>query len=285
MKPIKISNEDIKEYYNQTQVLYNLIYSKGTNGLHYGFWYANTTRPEDAILNTNKFILKYLGINSKDSVLDAGCGVGGTSIFIAENSGAKVSGITISDIQINQAKKLALKSKSPELLDFSNQDFTKTNFKDNTFSKIFGIESVCHAHNKIEFLKEAYRILKKGGKIAIIDGYLKRQNLNDKEKEVYSKWLRGWEVPNLAFLESFHNDFKKAGFKNIKYYDMFNEIKKSRDRIYKLGLLGYPLSWVLFKLGVFTKKMYGNTIASICQKKVFSDFNNIATYGVFVAEK
>ena len=106
----KISNRDIKEYYNQTQILYNLFYSKGTNGLHYGFWYKDTKKPSEAILNTNKFVLNILQIDNEDSVLDAGCGIGGTSIFIAESTGAKVSGITLSEVQLEQANKLASKS-------------------------------------------------------------------------------------------------------------------------------------------------------------------------------
>ena len=172
-----ILNKDIREYYDQNQIMYALFYSKGTNGLHYGFWNKDTKKTSDAILNTNKFVLKCLEINDQDSVLDAGCGVGGTSIFIAENSGAEVSGITLSDTQLKKAEKLALKSKSSKLLNFSNQDFTKTNFLDNSFSKIFGIESICHANKKIDFLREAYRILKENGKIVIIDGFLKRQIL------------------------------------------------------------------------------------------------------------
>ncbi len=281
----KISNDDIKEYYNQTQILYNLFYSKGTNGLHYGFWYKDTKKPSEAILNTNRFVLKVLQIDKNDSVLDAGCGIGGTSVFIAENTGAMVSGITLSEVQIQQANQLASKSKSSKLLEFSKQDFTKTKFDDNSFSKIFGIESICHAHKKIDFLREAYRILKKGGKIAVVDGFLERQNLSDKENKIYSKWLYGWGVPNLATKESFQNDLKKVGFKKIKYYNMFNEIKKSRDRIYRLAFFAHPLSWIFQKLGIFSKKMHDNTISGICQKKVFSDSDNIATYGVFVAEK
>ena len=66
---------------------------------------------------------------------------------------------------------------------------------------------------------------------------------------------------------------------------MFDEIKKSRDRIYRLGFFAYPFSWILFKLGIFSKKVHYNIVSCVYQKKVFSDLNNIATYGVFVAEK
>lgn len=280
---IKIDNQTIKDYYNKNQILYNLFLSD--KGMHYGFWGKNTKRLSDAVENENRFVSECLGINKDDVVLDAGCGVGGTTRFIAEEYRAKTFGITLSDVQLKIAKQKSLKSNAADLISFFKKDFTKTDFKDKSFSKIFGIESICHARNKLDFLKEAFRLLKKGGKISIADGFQVRSNLNNKEKKLYEKWLKGWAVPNLATLNSCYNDFKKAGFKKIKYYDNFNEIKKTRDRLYRLGFWNYPLSWFLYKLGIFSKNMHDNTISCIYQKEVFSDTNNIATYGVFVAEK
>lgn len=257
----------------------------GTHGLHYGFWQQNTKNAAEAIINTNNFVQQALQINNKDSVLDAGCGVGGTSIYIAEHTGAEVTGITLSEVQLQQARKLAEKTDLAEQVSFFKQDFTQTKFAGSTFTKIFGIESICHAQQKIDFLREAYRLMKKGGRLVVVDGFLEKKKLSNKEKEIYSKWLAGWGVPNLATTESFRRDLKKSGFKKIKYIDMFNKIKKSRDRIYRLGFFAYPLSWLFLKLGVFSKRMHKNTISILCQKKVFADSDNIATYGVFVAEK
>lgn len=279
----KIDNQKIAEHYDKNQILYNLFWSRSLS--HYGLWDAHTKDLSNALLNTNKFVCKCLEVNQTDNILDAGCGVGGVSIYIAENYKAKVFGITLSDNQLNIARQHTLKSKASKLLNFSKQDFIKTQFQDNYFSKIFGIESICHANNKIDFLKEAFRLLKNKGKVVICDGFLVRTNFNKKEIISYKKWLNGWALTNLATKEEFYNDLKKVGFRHIKYCDKLKEIKKSRDRIYRLGFWGYPFSWFLYKIGSITKNMHDNTIALIHQKRIFSDANNIATYGVFVAEK
>src|SRR5207253_9880139 len=104
--------------------------------LHCGFWYEDTKNLAEAILNTDKFIVEVLAIDSSDTVLDAGCGVGGTSTFIAETTGANVAGLTLSDVQLSIARRKASRSHAASQLNFSKQDFTDTTFKENTFSKM-----------------------------------------------------------------------------------------------------------------------------------------------------
>lgn len=166
--------------------------------MHYGFWYEDTKGLEQAILNTNTFVIDALAIGPKDVVLDAGCGVGGTSIHIAETTGARIEGITLSDVQLSIARTKSSRSPAACLLNFSKQDFSETNFKSETFSKVFGIESVCYSHRKSAFLEEAYRILKSGGKLAVVDTFLIKEELDEEEMRIYSKTIDGWVVPNLS---------------------------------------------------------------------------------------
>ncbi len=72
------------------------------------------------------------------------------------------------------------------------QDYTQTSFADETFDHIWALESICCALKKTDFIKEAYRILKKGGGFAIADGFACKRNLTEKEwqpvLQVF-KWL------------------------------------------------------------------------------------------------
>ncbi len=180
-----VVNEEIEQYYDNAQILYNLFWSD--KGLHYGFWDKKTKKLSDAIENTNRFVSKLLNLQKDDYVLDAGCGVGGSSFFMAENFGVKVIGITLSSKQIKQARRNAKKLHLDNLVSFEIMDFNKTRFKDETFTNVFSIEGVCYAHNKPKFLKETYRLLRPSGKIVVVDGFLTRRDLTQKEKEIYNK--------------------------------------------------------------------------------------------------
>ena len=272
-----ISNNDIVYYYDTHQINYDLFWSK--TALHYGFWYEDTKNLAEAISNTDKFVIKVLAINSEDTVLDAGCGVGGTSIYVAKTTGARVEGVTLSDNQLKIiSRRIAqLGGGTARLLNFSKQDYTQTNFKENTFSKIYGIESICHAHKKIDFLNEAYRIMKPGGKIAVVDAFLTKNNFDSEENKIYTKFTEGWLLPNLATKDEFSKYLAQAGFKNIVFHDMRSNVKKSSDRLYYLGLLASPLNFILSKLGIMRENF-----SPVYQKALFE---RMATYGVFVAEK
>jgi len=277
----KTKNLDAENFYDKNQILYNLFWSK--NDIHYGLWEKDTKSLTEAVLNTNIAVSNYLQITKKDKVLDAGCGTGGTSIFIAEKYGTKVTGITLSDIQIEIAKQNALKSKAVNLVDFFKQDVTQTKFEDNSFSKIFGIESICYVPNKIDFFNEAFRLMKKDGRIVIVDAFLIRTNLNRKEKRIYDIFLKGWALPMLSTKDSFCNDLEKAGFKNIRFYDKQKAVKKSSGRIYILGLIAYPFTSFLSSIRIVSKNMHGTAVSAINQKKLLD--KKIITYGIFVAEK
>ena len=51
--------------------------------MHAGFWDAKTKTLHEALINENKILASIAHIKAGDYVLDAGCGVGGSSIYLA----------------------------------------------------------------------------------------------------------------------------------------------------------------------------------------------------------
>jgi tocopherol O-methyltransferase len=267
---------DVAEYYNSHQSSYSRFWSR--TALHYGFWYDDTRNLAEAIINTDRFVIEVLAINSDDVVLDAGCGVGGSSIYIAETTGARLHGITVSEIQLKIAQRRAANSSLANRLSFSQQDYTCTNYTEGTFSKVFGIESVCYAKDKLDFLTEAYRIMQPGGRIAVLDAFLTKDELDPTEQGIYTKFTTGWVVPNLSSRAHFHSLLMQAGYTNIMFHDMHRYVQKSVRRIHRFSLLTSPVNFVASKLGLARENL-----AALYQKALFE--RKIAIYGVFVAEK
>ncbi|MBU4284353.1 MAG: class I SAM-dependent methyltransferase, partial [Nanoarchaeota archaeon] len=228
---MKSNNEQIIKYYDSCEIDFKLLWHLNKNyAFHYGYWDEKVKNFDQSLLRFNEIIIEKAKIKKTDRILDAGCGIGGTSIFIAKKIGCKIEGITISQNQVDKAKKLAKKLNVSSLINFSNQDYMNTKFKSGSFDVIFALESVCYSDKK-KFLREAYSLLKKGGRLIVADFFNSKSDFSDKEKKLINKWLNGWAVDSLETSLFFETKSNEIGFKNIKYKKITDKIMNSSKRL------------------------------------------------------
>ena len=275
--------DDVKAYYDYTLNLYERFWHGDTHAVHYGIWDDHTKNLHDALLNTNKFLTDQAGIKSGERVIDAGCGVGGSIFWLVKNKGVEGVGVTISEKQLSKAKELSKRFGIEGKTEFYLQDYTHTNFPNASFDIVWAIESVCHAVDKRDFIKEAYRILKPGGRLAIADGFLERNPGDILEKKRLNNFLKGMALDNLAEPKKFENALAETGFKNIKNLDKTEAILPTAVKIARMSRWSWPLSIVTNSLGLTPSLLVHNNRAGIDQYYLFR--NRLLTYRVFVAEK
>lgn len=235
--------KQIIHYYNTSHWLYQLLlYNRQSLGMHHGFWDASTKNRHQAMLNENQAIIDLAQIKKHQKVLDAGCGVGGTAIYIAEKTRAQVTGITLVQKQIDLAKKYAKDRSVSHLTKFLLKDYTNTKFPDNSFDLIYGIESICHAKSKKAFLKEAYRILKPGGKIIIADGYCSRSPKNKKERKIIKDFNKAFALHELLTTSQMTLALTQSNFINIKTFDKTDSVKPTVNYLYKISKYARPFT-------------------------------------------
>ncbi|OGE10686.1 hypothetical protein A3A60_00245 [Candidatus Curtissbacteria bacterium RIFCSPLOWO2_01_FULL_42_26] len=280
-----MSQKAVSDYYDYMLPFYRFFWH--LDAVHYGFWESNTKSFKESLLNTNKFLSEKAGLSKTDFVLDAGCGMGGSSIWIAKTLGAKVVGITLSKKQVEKATSLLKKSSIENLANFSVMDYTKTTFSDETYDVVWAIESVCHTPDKSNFLREAHRILKKGGRVIVGDGFLLREPRNEKERKIVDDFTDGFAIPRENFykntIDNFEANMESSGFKKIKYWDKTPAVMHSSHRIYRLCSLFLPIAKVLNKLGLMKNVVVLTNKAGIAQYKAVK--LGLGGYAVFYAEK
>ncbi|MFK8039250.1 MAG: cyclopropane-fatty-acyl-phospholipid synthase family protein [Crocinitomicaceae bacterium] len=231
------SAKDIAEYYNTTQVHYEKWWNlkKGLS-LHYGIWDENTKNFTDSLINTNRILMELSKISNTDKVLDAGCGVGGATIFLNDQKNAEVIGITLSEKQLKFANEIAEQRKIDHKVKFKLMDYTQTSFESESFDVIWACESISSAADKLLFIEEAYRLLKKGGRLIMSDFFISNQDQNDPHSWI-KKWSDTWGV-SLETNDFFINNLKNKGFTTINTFDYTSKINKSAKRMYYASLLG-----------------------------------------------
>lgn len=232
------SKKDIERYYDLSEIHYRVHWNLDkSRSLHYGYWDASTKNFHEALLNINKIIAQHAKITQDHVALDAGCGVGGSSIWMAKNIGCKVIGISLSERQITLANASAKKENIEHLVTFQRKDYTDTGFADNSFDVIWAIESVCYVKDKREFLREANRILKPGGKLVVVDIY-KKENVEGKEAEWMRKLAHGWAIEEHTTKEKFEQQLIETGFLIKEIEDASTAIMPSVKRLYTAYFLG-----------------------------------------------
>ena len=193
----KFTSTDIENYYDQTEVHYRMFWKlKEAAGLHYGIWDETTKNASEAILNTNKLLMNLGEIKKEHKVLDAGCGIGGSAIYLAKNIGCTVQGITLSKKQSETANRLAQKNKLDHLVTFSQANYLETGFDDNAFDIVWAIESFGSSPDKSLFFKEMKRILKPGGRILFADMF-KPYTYDISTNKTMQIMLNGWAISDI----------------------------------------------------------------------------------------
>jgi MPBQ/MSBQ methyltransferase len=146
------------------------------------------------------------------TVLDVGCGIGGSSRILAQDYRFAVTGITISPQQVQRAQELT----PPELdLQFRVDDAMALSFPDASFDVVWSIEAGPHMPDKAVFARELMRVLKPGGVLVVADWNQRDSRqipLNFWEKPVMQQLLDQWSHPAFSSIEGFSELLEATGF-------------------------------------------------------------------------
>jgi cyclopropane fatty-acyl-phospholipid synthase-like methyltransferase len=235
-------HKKIVEYYNATEHAYKDSWDLDNSlAIHYGYWDEKVTSFPRSLIRMNEVMAELAGITASDKVLDAGCGVGGSSIYLALAKGCSVTGITLSERQVQQATVNAKQKATDSLVEFQVMNYSNTSFPDASFDVVWGCESICYADSKEQFIREAYRLLKPGGRLIVADGFVTRFENND--NPIIRQWLDGWQVNYLESPDRFNHFMQETGFTGVHYRDISKEAAHSSRRLYRFYYLASLYVW------------------------------------------
>ncbi|MDQ3141482.1 MAG: class I SAM-dependent methyltransferase [Bacteroidota bacterium] len=258
----KISPQDIVNYYDTCEVDYRWLWHLNElSAMHYGLWWDDTTHLKEALKNMNDYVLNKVALQDDLKILDAGCGVGGTSIYAAKNYKCDLFGITLSEKQVATAKEKATQNELLGNVHFSVQNYCKTNFENESFDAIYAIESVCHAEEKEAFVKESFRLLKNGGRLVIADFFKSRNELPAQHEKLLKNWAHSWAVPSFISFNKFIEFAEEAGLSILEDNNISPLIHKSARRLYLYFIPGIISHWFLRLLGL-RNRIHGTNVWS-----------------------
>ena len=119
----------IVSYYDNTWLDYRVLWiNKKDRALHFGYYDTFKESHSEALEKMNQVMSGEVEINSSDIVLDAGCGQGGSALWLAKHIGCRVKGVTLVPHQAAVANREAKERQLKDKAQFFVQDYANTIF-------------------------------------------------------------------------------------------------------------------------------------------------------------
>ncbi|MBD2166717.1 methyltransferase domain-containing protein [Calothrix membranacea FACHB-236] len=214
--------QQIQQFYDASSGLWEEIWGEH---MHHGYYGPDGTEKKDrrqAQIDLIEELLHWAEVKTAENILDVGCGIGGSSLYLAEKFHAKATGITLSPVQANRATERAQKLNLSDRSQFLVADAQAMPFADNSFDLVWSLESGEHMPNKIKFMQECYRVLKPGGKLIMVTWChrpIDNAPLTDDERKHLQDIYRVYCLPYVISLPEYAAIANQISLQNIRTAD------------------------------------------------------------------
>ncbi|EAW38591.1 methyltransferase domain-containing protein [Lyngbya sp. PCC 8106] len=226
--------QQIQQFYDASSTLWEEVWGEHMHHGYYGPEGNLTKERRQAQIDLIEEFLAWgmespegqpLAEKSKFSqILDIGCGIGGSTLYLAEKFQAQATGITLSPVQANRATERAQAAQLSQNVNFRVANALEMPFEDDSFDLVWSLESGEHMPNKIQFLQECYRVLKPGG-LFLMATWCHRPvwptapELTDDERKHLAEIYRVYALPYVISLPEYEAIAIKTGFDSIQTAD------------------------------------------------------------------
>jgi tocopherol O-methyltransferase len=226
----------IQEHYDLASPYYKDLWGPH---LHHGYYETGTESKVEAAEQLIRLLVQRGNFSRGARILDVGCGIGGTSIWLTEHMECKVTGITISPVQVHMATEAARQLKQqPTFLLHDANDLQV----EGEFDAIWAVEVISHLSNRAEFFKRASKLLVRGG-IICEAAWLKDEDLDHTAEKKYIRPIEEGMLVDLPTLSEYKHHLKNNNLRLRYYEDISEKVARTWDAC--LEIAGKKATWEL----------------------------------------
>jgi len=231
-----VTKNEIRFHYDLATAFYRLLWGPH---IHHGLWDADET-PAEAQVRLIEAAAARVGIRAGDRVVDIGCGMGGSSVYLARQFGCDVTGITLSPVQRFWASCGARFRGAGKQTRFVRADAEKIDFPAESLDVVWSVECTEHLFDKRAFFAKAARWLKPGGRMMICAWLSGREPLDDGQRQCVYDVCEGFLCPSLGTDEDYRGWMEAAGLEFRSYDDWTDRVVETweicRRRVERSGV-------------------------------------------------
>jgi tocopherol O-methyltransferase len=212
---------DVSDHYDELDRVYREIWGEH---VHHGFWRTGRESVAEATEALIEMVAERLQPSHGARLVDIGCGYGGTARWMAERFGAEVTGFTVSEAQAAYAAAQPVVQGSVSI---RCKDWLTNSLPAESTDGAYSIESSEHMIDKPLFLREAWRVLKPGGRL-VLCAWLARDRPSRRDIDhLLEPICREGRLPGLGNRAYYEQEALAAGFVLEGYRDIGRQVGRT----------------------------------------------------------
>lgn len=231
-------------------------------------------------LKATKKLLDTIIIKPDSTVIDIACGKGSSSIFIAEKYNCNVVAIDIDEQLIEEAKYLTKKRGLENKITYHVGDAMKLPFPDNEFDIAVSQAMLVLVDNKISAIREAHRVIKKGGVAGWLELSWKKKPSPEFIDKV-SNVICAYCMTNVGTYEEWEETFIQAGINNLQVLPL--EFNPSREGFIDMAQDEGLIRSFKIMLNIMKNREIRNRVKVMGQ--LFKEYSEIFGNGIYFFRK
>ncbi|MFZ1694274.1 MAG: methyltransferase domain-containing protein [Flavobacteriales bacterium] len=215
------TDPEVQAHFHASADLYKRWSPQGH--LHFGYWrWPMSPFDRKAMLDELvRQVASELNPRQGDRLADLGCGYGAAARLVAREFDAAVEAITIVEEQAIEGQVAALAAGIDHLVCMRHTDFRQTGLADSSIDGAYALESLCYGTGaaKADVIAEIARIVRPGGRLALVDGFLLKRPTGFRARMVHTV-EHGWALPCFPQHDAFIDALDAHGFTDIRVRDL-----------------------------------------------------------------